>query len=859
MEPGSFFDNIPFFIVLILLPRKSSFGHITPFPASNARFEKVQKRSKRYNIFALLWPCKSSRNLKSMSYRNQIIAALILAAACLIPGGLNAQCPITVNAGPDKFVCAGGGTTELEGSISGPEIGFRWSPATGLSNVGILNPTATVNISTTYTLTGAAVDPAAPNLVNNPGFESGNTGFTSSYVYNPTPITPGTFVITTSPALVLANFPDCDDHTYGNGTGNMMLCNGNGGASSQAWCQTIPVTANSWYTISAWALCSPISPPVFQFKVNGANAGTPFEAQPLGCVWQEFTASWFSGASTSANLCIFDVSGSGNGLIGDDFALDDIFMAKACTVSDQVKVSVAAVNAVLPASVILPCSAAQTGIVLNGSGSSSGPGYTYSWDGPGIVSGGNTLTPTVVEPGSYTLTVSFDTGDGICTDEATINVLPDPQMVMANAAATAVITCNNPAIMLSGIGSSVGGLISYDWQPASGVVSGNGTLFPMVNQAGLYTLLVTHNISGCTATATVTVNQNTTPPAAAASAPGSLPCIAGTLTLSGAGSATGAGITYLWTGPGIVSGSTTLNNLVVNAPGTYKLTVTNTVNGCTATATANVTQSGTPPVVVAAANAPGALNCVTPVLTLNSTGSSNDSTFTFLWSTPNGHLTGPVNGHTATVDSVGLYILTITSLVNGCTATDTVPVTAHTLPPLAVAAADAPGVLNCVTPALTLNSTGSSTDTTVTFLWTSPNGHFTGPVNGQTAMADSAGMYILTLTDTLNGCAAADTVGVKGLWDPPAIVIAQPVPPITCIADYVMIDASMSSAGPNILAQWTSATGTILFGDTTLTPLAGSGGVYTLALTDVFNGCTAAASVTVQEDFSPPEIGRAHV
>lgn len=786
-----------------------------------------------------------------MYHRNQIIFSLLL--CLLLPfTGLNAQCPVTVDAGPNKYVCAAGNTVQLEGSVSGPYIGTRWTPATGLNNPAILDPLATVNTPVTYTLTAAAIDPAAPNLVNNPGFESGNTGFTSGYSFNPLPITPGTYVITTSPALVLSTFPPCDDHTYGNGSGYMMLCNGNGGANQQVWCQSIPVLANTWYTLSAWALSSPISPPVFQFKVNGVNVGATFEAQGLGCVWQEFTAAWFSGAATSANFCIFDVSGSGNGLFGDDFALDDVFMAKACSVSDQVSVSVAQVNAVLPASVVLPCSALETGIVLNGSGSSSGPGYSYSWDGPGIVSGENTLTPTVNETGTYVLTVSFDTGDGVCTKTASITVLPDPLTVAASAAGSGPLTCANNTAVLSGVGSSVGGFISYNWQPASGIVSGGNTLFPVVNQPGEYTLLVTHNLSGCTATATTVVNQNTVPPVAAASAPGTLPCVAGTLTLSGAGSSTGNNMTYQWTGPGIVSGSKTLNNCVVSAPGQYTLLVTNTANGCTAAAVALVTQGGTPPVVMAAADAPGALNCVTPELGLNSTGSSNDSTFAFLWSTAGGHFTGPVNGQKARVDSAGTYILTITNTQNGCTATDTVVVTADTIRPLAVAAADAPGVLNCVTPVLTLHSTGSSMDSTKTFQWTSPDGHFTGPVNQQTTTVDSAGLYVLTVANLKNGCTASDTVAVAGQFAPPLIAISQPVPAITCTVDMLQIDASASSGGPNFQAQWTTTNGNILAGGATLTPLVGAAGEYTLTLTNLSNGCTATAESAVPADTLPP-------
>ncbi len=866
-----------------------------------------------------------------MRYPCRIIAVLLS-----LPGALRAQCPLTVDAGPDKLVCTAGGATTLDGSVAGPYIDFRWTPATGLSSATVLNPTATVSSTATYTLTAAALDPSAPNLVNNPGFESGNTGFTSGYTYNPTPITPGTYVLTTSPALVLSTFPPCDDHTFGNGTGNMMLINGNGGASTQAWCQTIPVMANSWYYLSAWVMNSPIAPPVLQFRVNGTLVGTPFNPPSSGCVWQEFTATWFSGAATSATVCIMDLNGSGNGFFGDDYALDDIFMAKACTVSDQVTVSVATVQAVAPPSAILGCKFLQTGITLNGSASTAGPGVTYMWDGPGVVSGGNTPVATVNEPGVYTLTVSLDTGNGVCTAQASVTVLPDPLQVTAAAGVFDDITCIHPTVQLDGSGSSTGAAIGYNWQPAANLVSGNGTLTPTVNAPGEYTLLVTNNTSGCTGTATVSVNQNTLPPLAAASTPGPLSCSAGAVTLSGAGSSTGGNFFYQWAGPGIVSGANTLNNCVVNAPGLYMLTVTNDDNGCTAKATVALTQSGVPP--VAAANAPGVLNCITPVLTLNSAGSSSGPNMTYLWSTTNGHFTGPVNGPTATVDTTGVYVLTVTNTQNGCTATATATVTADltlpaisiqqpapaitcaadsvqlnaaassggpgfqvvwtasgggnilsgdttlqpwvdsagtytltitntfngctasatatvatdTLPPLALAAANAPGALNCVTDTLLLNGAGSSTDSTLHFLWTTPNGHIAGPDTAVTAAVDAAGWYILTVTNPLNGCAAADTVAVDTQFTAPVAAILLPVPAISCGVDSVQINATQSSGGPGFSLQWMGPAGGILSGAATLTPWAGVAGAYQLTVTDTANGCTASASVVVVLDTVAP-------
>ncbi len=62
--------------------------------------------------------------------------------------------PLTVSAGPDKQITMGGATI-LEGAVSGgtPPYVIEWSPAEGLDNPQLLEPTASPTITTVYTLT----------------------------------------------------------------------------------------------------------------------------------------------------------------------------------------------------------------------------------------------------------------------------------------------------------------------------------------------------------------------------------------------------------------------------------------------------------------------------------------------------------------------------------------------------------------------------------------------------------------------------------------------------------------------------------------------------------------------------------
>ncbi|MEQ1666692.1 MAG: hypothetical protein ABL927_15105, partial [Bdellovibrionales bacterium] len=61
---------------------------------------------------------------------------------------LSAQCPITVNAGDDIYLCAPAPPTDLNGEISGDYMNFNWSPTVGMTGATTLSPTVTVSQTT---------------------------------------------------------------------------------------------------------------------------------------------------------------------------------------------------------------------------------------------------------------------------------------------------------------------------------------------------------------------------------------------------------------------------------------------------------------------------------------------------------------------------------------------------------------------------------------------------------------------------------------------------------------------------------------------------------------------------------------
>jgi gliding motility-associated-like protein len=258
-------------------------------------------------------------------------------------------CDLIVDAGPDTNVCYPGGMLTLMGSITGNEVFFQWSPPAGLNNPLVLSPIANITGPITYTLTAYAEDPSNPNLIVNGDFSAGNTGFTSDYNYvtdvagNQEMEPEGTYAVLTNPNNVHWGFSSCNDHSPG--TGNMMVVNG--AASFQnVWCETIPVSPDSYFNISAWvASVVSSSPAVLQFSINGSPIGAIVNAVPSTCVWVPFNTVWNSGSNTTAEICILNLNTEP---LGNDFALDDISMIELCSVTDEVEITLIDEDAPVP-------------------------------------------------------------------------------------------------------------------------------------------------------------------------------------------------------------------------------------------------------------------------------------------------------------------------------------------------------------------------------------------------------------------------------------------------------------------------------------------------------------------------------
>ncbi|MFN8317192.1 MAG: gliding motility-associated C-terminal domain-containing protein, partial [Chitinophagales bacterium] len=478
-----------------------------------------------------------------------------------------------------------------------------------------------------------------------------------------------------------------------------------------------------------------------------------------------------------------------------------------CTASDAVVVTqnTTPPNANAGADQAISCTTA-TAIL---SGSSSTPGVSFAWSGPGIVSGGSTATPTINVVGTYTLTVT-DLLNG-CTASDVVDITPNVNTPDINAGPDQLLTCAITSVNLTATSLTPG--VTFAWS------NGAPTASTAVSTPNTYYVTATNTINGCLAVDQVDVLQDITPPTVNAGNDGTLTCTVTSISLTATSNAVGAG--FAWS-----NGVNTATNKVT-LPNTYTVTATSPTNGCTASDAVVVTQNITPPTINAGADA--LLTCV--VTSINLSATSTVSGATFAWS--NG-----INVSANTVTTPNTYAVTATDPTNGCTAADAVDVTQNTVAPNVSAGLDQ--VLTCVNTSATLS--GSSTTAGVNFAWSGP-----GTINNGTSAAatvNTAGTFTLLVTDPVNGCTASDNVNVTTNVNAPN-VNAGPDQLLTCAVTTVTLNGSSSTPGATF--AWSD-------GATTPSTSTSYPNTYSLTVTDAVNGCQSVDQVVVNQNITPPSV-----
>ncbi len=268
---------------------------------------------------------------------------------------------------------------------------------------------------------------------------------------------------------------------------------------------------------------------------------------------------------------------------------------------------------------------------------------TFNWSGPGTITNGTTLNPTVDAGGNFVIALT-NTLSG-CNTSTMITVTQNttsPTAIINVASTNSVISCaaNSGTVTLSTT-ATVG---TFTWLP-----SGSLTNPLNITAASNITLLVLDPVNSCkVVSAPFNIIGNTTAPQNP-SAGTNVIMTCGTSTAQLLASTTTTDVvSYSWSGPGIVSGGLT-STPIVNMSVDYTVTITNTTNSCTATSTVNVSQQGTPTASITMNPNPAEGLAPFPVsFTCSGVGVTATSTFTWTYG----------DGSTSTIGAIASNIYT---------------------------------------------------------------------------------------------------------------------------------------------------------------------------------------------------------
>ncbi|HEY4650932.1 MAG TPA: hypothetical protein VIG72_05935, partial [Pontibacter sp.] len=403
----------------------------------------------------------------------------------------------------------------------------------------------------------------------------------------------------------------------------------------------------------------------------------------------------------------------------------------------------------------------------------------------------------------------------------------------ANAGADKLLTCAVTEVTLEGSSTTAG--VTYTWSGPDGFTSSKAT--PTVNKPGTYTLTVTDPKTGASASDTVVVAQDIQKIGLDITRGPSNDYITcnNDIVVLWAGPDR-AGLNFEWTGP---NGFTSDQPIItVSVLGTYTLTATDPVTGCSATTSANVWAFY--PTLTADAGPDKVLTCKDQKVILE--GSISGTPFSH-WYKDGKHVTfGSLN---LEVNEPGTYVLKAIDTTSGCTVTDTVVVTLdNQAPNLEITRDPGHDYITCNNKIVKLQAGPDRPG--LDFEWTGPNG-FT---SDQPVISVSVvGTYTLTATDPVTGCSATASAEVWTFY-PTLTADAGQDMVLTCKSQKVTLQGSIS--GTPFLDWYTGDGKFIQYGNPNLE--VNEPGTYVLRAIDTKSGCIVTDTVVVTLDNQAPAI-----
>ncbi len=302
-------------------------------------------------------------------------------------------------------------------------------------------------------------------------------------------------------------------------------------------------------------------------------------------------------------------------------------------------------------------------------------------------------------------------------------------------------------------------------------------------------------------------------------------CQGGTVTFTS--TSTGAITSYSWNfGAGASPATATgIGPHIVTYPTSGSKTVSLTLNGTITETKADYISVFPSPTVSIAAGGPVSF-CTGGSVNLTSTASG----VTYQWKRDGTNIAGAIaSNYTANV--AGVYTLEVTSTANGCkTTSNSITVTINPLPTPSIS----PSTTQYLCPPAGSVVLTASPSSGVSYQWKKDGVNIVGAISS-TYTATAVGNYQVLTTITATGCAATSGVVAVVNGVPPDPSITPGGPTTFCSGNSVTLFASPSTG---VTFQW-KKDGVNIVGATSDSFVATLAGIYTVAVVDNINGCSA--------------------
>jgi gliding motility-associated-like protein len=327
--------------------------------------------------------------------------------------------------------------------------------------------------------------------------------------------------------------------------------------------------------------------------------------------------------------------------------------------------------------------------------------------------------------------------------------------------------------------------------------------------------------------------------------------------LNATGSSTGANISFNWQSNSyMVDGKNTLTPTVIMA-GTYFLTVTDNLTGCSSISSVEVVDDENNPQIFFESE-PFYFSCDIDTITLKMTTMPIGPAYTYQWSKPeivdNLVLWLPLMGQQA--DSIiatdtGDYLFEVTNPTTGCKALVVRNLFNYFDTPDVFAGDDV--YLGCSGNGIAILTATTTTPTSFPgFQWYEESGSWLNPYEEAEITVNNGGRYIVKHYDVYNGCYDLDTVFV--FTEDYFAQVKQPNDTLTCSKQLVQLDGSASAMGTDYTQEWYTNNGHFDGNTQHSVAFADSVGVYFLVVKNIAGGCADTAMVSVIADRNKPII-----